>query len=222
MFTPHQCPPDSIPLTPRGFWGTDAVFFEWNWQLFDSKHEAAFAQLLCRYVKEFDLRRQESYQIPVNGKFVDFCVCGALVEYHPVTLYHKELHGGRKLGDFAAREEYLAFRSALAACESESDEIALRRSTELELQQAYVTGRTELIRAVFPQKEIIFAHSPAEFYLKVFVPNSEPDLPGLEPFLGMFWSIVRGFRGAGRTGEWLSERHAESALSLEAQQPSTL
>jgi hypothetical protein len=201
VFTPNTGTHDSIPTLPRGTWGTNSHFCEWNRLGFDSKHEVAFAQLLCRYLPSFELIPKVTYQVAVGGARVDFCVNDVLVEYHPALPFFKQIGRHGKMGDFTSREEYTAYRRTL---ESFGDDSAAkdeyRREIVTKLECDYVERRTSLIRQESSDKrELVFVHTPEQFYLKIFA-RMGSDLPGLREFCGMFDAIRSGYsarRGRG-------------------------
>jgi len=181
------------PPTPLRGWLGNGRVTEWNGYAFDSKHEATCAILLCRYVNSFYIAPGKTCQIDVGGAYVDFCVAGKFVEYHPVPLLVRKNSSQDYRGDFPTPLEYREFLESLQMLGA--NHVARKgyiREVQMELEQAYVKARMEKIHSAFPHQEVIFAHSVEEFYLKVIQPFGE-DVPGLREFVGMFTSLINGF-----------------------------
>lgn len=187
MFEIVRPPPHDVPTLPRPNCGPGS-YPGWAMLGFDSRHEAVLTQLLCRYVQPFKASHRETWQVDVGGAYVDFRVCGAFVEYHPVRLKVHLNSNDRSFGHFYSREAHAEYvREFYSRPINEREDF--RRSVELELKEKYDRERTEIIRARFPDSEIIFAHNPEEFYLKVLQRFGE-ELPALREFRQMFKAML--------------------------------
>ena len=96
---------------------------------FCSRSEAICAELLRRFIANFELREGLTFQVPIgsdgrgNTYSVDFLVDGVLLEYHPVRFYRNK----KGFGDFRDSDEYRSYtRPCTPSRESRDDSFTKR------------------------------------------------------------------------------------------------
>jgi len=148
---------------------------------FASKSEYACGMLLERYVRGFELKNGQTFQVGVgHSKVIDFYVNGVFVEYHPINLkfefdnpvaLRKILDGIRRINNHSKQE--------------------IVEGIKLELAEKYYRRRKFLVTmAAGKDAELICCDSPEEFCKKVIkrFGESTPKLPAL---LTQFHNLIQ-------------------------------
>lgn len=134
---------------------------------FCSRSEQICAQLLQRYVPNFELKPGLTFQVAIgsdgrgNTYSVDFLVDGVLFEYHPVRFFKNR----KGFGDFVDREEYRSYTKAVHALKGESRRF-FHEAMQMRLKANYFKKRRALLdqHPLFRRMELVVATNPEEFF----------------------------------------------------------
>jgi hypothetical protein len=176
--------------TPSGYEGwcdTEGVKF-------CSRSEAVCAELLRRYVPNFELREGVTFQVAIgsdargNTLSVDFLVDGVLFEYHPVRLFKNR----RRYGDFRSKREYRSYSGICHSLKGEQRDFfqAAMRST---LARHYYAKRRGMLdqHPLYRRMELVVATDPLEFYSLILKRFGKGVPSSIERFLAIFDELLR-------------------------------
>lgn len=125
---------------------------------FDSRSEAACAVLLEKYCPGWRCMPGATFQIEINGKFIDFRIGRTFLEYHPIE----------------ARREFIsadAFRTLTDALRPlpRAQKVEVWAAVKTELAAQYWKRRRHVLDSGgFTDCRLIVADSPADLYRRFF------------------------------------------------------
>ncbi len=162
---------------------------------FCSRSEAICAELLRRFIPNFELREGLTFQVPIgsdgrgNTYSVDFLVDGVLLEYHPVRFYRNK----KGFGDFQDRDEYRSYTRAMHALKGESRRF-FHETMEARLKANYFSRRRALLdqHPLFRRMELVVVTSPEELYAQVVRRFGRNYPATAESFARLFNDLNRG------------------------------
>lgn len=159
-------------------------------EFFDSQSEAAVAILLERYLPSFQIKRGVSFQVPIDGKRIDFClgeVSGSPIylEYHPIILGRP---GSRH--DFDSDEEAARFYASYAAAQPQ-EKAKLWNRTKEDLSQRYADTRRSLALSLEPDAVLHHVEDIGTLYDLMLDTHPSIALPSREAFDGEFHALVK-------------------------------
>lgn len=160
---------------------------------FCSRSEAVCAELLQRYVPNFELRYGITFQVAIgndgrgNTLSVDFLVDGVLFEYHPVRLFKNR----RRYGDFRSKREYRSYSGICHSLKGEQREFfqsAMRSS----LARHYYSKRRSMLdqHPLYRRMELVVATDPVEFYNLILKRFGKNIPSSVERFLRIFNELL--------------------------------
>lgn len=163
-------------------------------QEFCSRSEAICAELLRRFVPNFELKSGLTFQVAIgadgrgNTYCVDFLVDGVLLEYHPVRFYRNK----KGFGDFRDREEYRSYTRAIHALKGESRKF-FHEAMEMRLKANYFKKRRALLdqHPLFRRMELVVATSPEELYTLIISRFGQNYPSTIEAFSRLFSELNR-------------------------------
>ena len=157
-----------------------------------SLSEAVLGVLLERFIEGFKVQFRENFQVPIgNGRSVDFCINGVLVEYHPVRLRAEK----RRHGDFGSRGEYFRFSRQLKKIGKRKKHARneFLSKTKHHLTRKYFSKRRHFIDQTPALRgfELVVASTLEEFYQKVIRRFATGNPPPFELFSELFATEVK-------------------------------
>lgn len=156
---------------------------------FCSRSEAICAELLLRYVPNFELREGLTFQVAVgkdsqgNVLAVDFLVDGVLFEYHPARLFKSR----RRCGDFNSKREYRAYAGICHSLKGEQREF-FQAAMRSRLARSYYAKRRALLdqHPMYRRMELVVATTPEEFYYLILKRFGKNVPRSVERFVAIF------------------------------------
>jgi hypothetical protein len=156
-----------------------------------SLSEAALAMLLEHFIPGFDIVLGKSFQVPIGeGRSVDFCINGVVVEYHQIRFFPSR----GKCGDFKSEEEFREYRRLQQRVRGNPSKRALLdRIMHQRLSANYFERRRALLdrSAYFSSAELVVATSREEFFDLIIRRFALVELPSRAQFTAMFWQMVK-------------------------------
>lgn len=159
-------------------------------EFFDSQSEATVGILLERYLPSFQIKRGVSFQVPIDGKRIDFClgeVSGSPIylEYHPIILGRP---GFRH--DFDSDEEAARFYASYAAAPPQ-ERANLAKHTKEALSQRYADTRRSLALSLDPDAILHHVEDAGTLYDLMLKTHQSIALPPREAFEWEFHALVK-------------------------------
>lgn len=122
---------------------------------FSSKAEYASGILLEKYVPNFILEWNKTFQVPIGyNKHADFCINGVFIEFHPINLHH-EFDDKQALRNFITAINPLPNPQKRTIIDAIKDELA----------QKYYIKRSLIVKNTFgSNQEVIVCTDRIQFY----------------------------------------------------------
>lgn len=156
---------------------------------FCSRSEAICAELLRRYVPNFEVREGVTFQVAIgrdaqgNTLAVDFLVDGVFFEYHPVRLFKNR----RRCGDFNSKNEYRAYTNICHSLRGEQKDFFQQTIRSRLSKNYYAKRRAQLDQhPLYRRMELVVASSPEEFYSLILKRFGHNVPRTVERFLAIF------------------------------------